>query len=140
MKHLSALNKYFWKYRWRLTLGILFIVLSNYFRILARISFGKYLDELLLPVAQTKNPQLTRQALIDGDSLKAIEGYLQQAGKIGVLTNEDDIILTADELSYLKQLFGTRAKIYPRGAHCGNINHKDVAAYVTNYFNSGAQP
>ena len=114
--------------------------LDDYFRVLARISFGQYLDELLLPVAQAKNPQLTRQALIDGDSLKSIEGYLQQAGKIGVLTNEDDIILTGEELGYLKQLFGPRAKIFPRGAHCGNINQKDVAAYLASYFNSGAQP
>jgi ATP-binding cassette subfamily B multidrug efflux pump len=35
LKHLKAINKYFWKYRWRLTLGILFIVVSNYFAILA---------------------------------------------------------------------------------------------------------
>ena len=35
MKHLKAVNKYFWKYRWRFLLGILFIVLSNYFRILS---------------------------------------------------------------------------------------------------------
>ncbi|HTQ28234.1 MAG TPA: ABC transporter ATP-binding protein [Puia sp.] len=34
MKYLRAVNKYFWKYRWRLLLGIVFIVLSNYFRIL----------------------------------------------------------------------------------------------------------
>jgi ATP-binding cassette, subfamily B, multidrug efflux pump len=34
LNHLRAVNKYFWKYRWRLFLGILFIVLSNYFRIL----------------------------------------------------------------------------------------------------------
>ena len=35
MKHLSSLNKYFWKYRWHFMLGILFVVLTNYFRILA---------------------------------------------------------------------------------------------------------
>jgi len=35
MKHLAALNHFFWKYRFRFLLGILFIVLSNYFRILA---------------------------------------------------------------------------------------------------------
>jgi hypothetical protein len=108
--------------------------LDDYFRTLMRISFARYLDELLLPVAQRKNPQLTRQALIDGDSLKSIEGYLQKADKVGVLTNEDDIILTGGELDYLKQLFGPRAKVYPRGAHCGNINQREVAAYLTNYF------
>jgi ATP-binding cassette, subfamily B, multidrug efflux pump len=34
LKHLKAVNKYFWKYRWRFLLGIVFIILSNYFRIL----------------------------------------------------------------------------------------------------------
>lgn len=31
MKSLSYLNKYFFKYRWRLILGILFIIINNYF-------------------------------------------------------------------------------------------------------------
>lgn len=35
MRYLKSLNKYFWKYRWRFLLGVIFIVLSNYFRILA---------------------------------------------------------------------------------------------------------
>ncbi len=35
MKHLRPLRKYFWKYRWLFLLGILFVVLTNYFRILA---------------------------------------------------------------------------------------------------------
>ena len=35
MKHLAALNKYFWKYRVRLSLGVLFVVLSNFFDILS---------------------------------------------------------------------------------------------------------
>ena len=35
MRHLKAIKKYFWKYRWRLLLGLAFIILSNYFRILS---------------------------------------------------------------------------------------------------------
>jgi len=35
MKHLAALNKYFRKYKWMFLLGIIFIILSNYFRILS---------------------------------------------------------------------------------------------------------
>ena len=35
MKALQPLNKYFWKYKWYFLSGIVFIVLSNYFRILA---------------------------------------------------------------------------------------------------------
>lgn len=44
MKHLSALNKYFWKHRWRFLSGILFIILSNYFRILAPQLTGFIID------------------------------------------------------------------------------------------------
>lgn len=35
MKHLSALNQYFWKYRVRFLLGIFFVVASNYFSVMA---------------------------------------------------------------------------------------------------------
>lgn len=35
MTQLSTLNKYFWKYRWLFSLGFLFVVLTNYFKILA---------------------------------------------------------------------------------------------------------
>ena len=35
MKHLASINKYFWKYKWLFLLGIIFIILSNYFRILS---------------------------------------------------------------------------------------------------------
>ncbi|HUC81260.1 MAG TPA: ABC transporter ATP-binding protein [Flavisolibacter sp.] len=44
MKHLSALNKYFWKYRVRLSVGILFIVVSNYFGVLAPQIMGFVID------------------------------------------------------------------------------------------------
>ena len=51
-----------------------------------------------------------------------------------MLTNADDIILAAGELEYLRQMFGDRATIYPNGGHCGNIDHRTVAAALTNYF------
>ena len=35
MTQLSTLDKYFWKYKWLFFLGILFVILTNYFRILA---------------------------------------------------------------------------------------------------------
>jgi ATP-binding cassette, subfamily B, multidrug efflux pump len=35
LRYLRAVNKYFWKYKWRLLLGLIFVLLSNYFRILA---------------------------------------------------------------------------------------------------------
>ena len=44
MKHLRALNKYFWKYRIRLGTGIIFVFLSNYFNVLAPQVTGFIID------------------------------------------------------------------------------------------------
>ena len=46
MKHLRSLNKYFWKHRYRFFFGIFFIILSNYFAILAPQITG-YIFDLL---------------------------------------------------------------------------------------------
>jgi ATP-binding cassette subfamily B protein len=53
MRHLSVLNKYFWKYRTRFLLGIVFIVLSNYFRILTPQISGYVIDKVEQQIAQT---------------------------------------------------------------------------------------
>jgi len=34
MKHLAYLNKFFYKYRWRLIPGIIFVIISNIFAVL----------------------------------------------------------------------------------------------------------
>lgn len=44
MKHLKAINKYFWKYRLRLGIGIFFVILSNYFSVLAPQVTGFIID------------------------------------------------------------------------------------------------
>jgi len=44
MKHLKAVYKYFWKYRIRLGIGILFVFLSNYFNVLTPQVTGFVID------------------------------------------------------------------------------------------------
>jgi len=44
LKHLKALKKYFWKYRIRLGIGILFIIISNYFGVLSPQVTGFVID------------------------------------------------------------------------------------------------
>ncbi|MEO6327659.1 MAG: ABC transporter ATP-binding protein [Ginsengibacter sp.] len=67
MKHLKSLNKYFWKYKWLFLLGIIFIILSNYFRILSpqitkyvlntvEISFQKNSEVAVNPTKASYDP------------------------------------------------------------------------------------
>ena len=62
MKHLSTLNKYFWKYRWHFMLGILFVVLTNYFRILAPQLTG-YVVNTVVQTIKTQNGESNASTL-----------------------------------------------------------------------------
>lgn len=53
MKHLNALNKYFKKYKWLLLSGIVFIILSNYFRILSPQVAGYVVDAVQQAIQKT---------------------------------------------------------------------------------------
>ncbi len=66
MKHLSALNKYFWKYRFRFFLGMLFVVLSNYFAVLAPQITGFVVNQVQqqLPGAKASTPKNTDDGLV----------------------------------------------------------------------------
>jgi ATP-binding cassette subfamily B protein len=44
VKHLAVLKKYFWKYRVRMSIGILFIIISNYFGVLSPQITGYVID------------------------------------------------------------------------------------------------
>ncbi|MBL0134400.1 MAG: ABC transporter ATP-binding protein [Chitinophagaceae bacterium] len=57
MKHLKQINKYFWKYRKRFLLGFLFIICSNYFRILAPQLTGFVLDAVQIELLQQKESE-----------------------------------------------------------------------------------
>lgn len=47
MKHLQSLNPWFWKYRYRLLLGVLFVALANYFGVLQPKMVRFALDEVV---------------------------------------------------------------------------------------------
>ena len=107
---------------------------TDYFKVLSRVGFLDYFRELFYPFFKAKYPTLTKQALIDNLGLERLEPYLRQSPKIGLLHNADDVILASGELDYLLDIFGTRAKIFPHGGHCGNLEHRDTIAYITDFF------
>jgi ATP-binding cassette subfamily B protein len=55
LKHLRVLNKYFWKYRWHFSLGVVFIVASNYFAVLAPQITGYVVNQVEYHIRQMIN-------------------------------------------------------------------------------------
>ncbi len=110
--------------------------LTDYFLVSSHLSFFDYFNEYMFPYFQNRHPELTKQAYIDSLSIRNIEVYLKSSDKFGVMANENDFILTGAELVYLQQLFGERAKVYPRGGHLGNLEYKENLAYMVDFFKS----
>ncbi|HED15278.1 MAG TPA: alpha/beta hydrolase [Gammaproteobacteria bacterium] len=108
--------------------------LTDYGKVTTRLGFSKYFDEIFYPHFKKQDPSLTREKLIFAESLKSIEGYLKASAKIGMIHNADDLIMKPGEVDYLQQLLGDRAKVYPYGGHCGNMDYKDNVQYMVRFF------
>ncbi len=67
MKQLSALNKYFWKYRYRFIIGTLFVISSNYFAVLAPQVTGFVINQVQqrLPGAHPPAVRPVHDRLVD---------------------------------------------------------------------------
>ena len=108
--------------------------LTDYMIVSGRVSFLDYFNEYFYPYFQSRQPDMSKQDLIADMSLKNIEDYLKSTKKIGVMVNQDDLILAPGELDYLTGVFEARAKVYPTGGHLGNIAYKDNVAYMIDFF------
>lgn len=104
MKHLAVINKYFWKYKTRFLLGILFIVLSNYFRILAPQVSGYVVDqaEQLIRQQTAANTATENKRIANYDYLVQQFIHLTQTHKNSITTN----ILISAVILFLLALTG----------------------------------
>ena len=101
-----------------------------------RWQFLTYFDKMVVPWWQAQHPGDTEEDIIRKVSLTGIEDYLRNNQSVGVMTNNDDIILGPGDIDYLEDVLGNRAKIYPTGGHCGNMEYKDNVAYMLDFFNN----
>jgi hypothetical protein len=112
---------------------------TDYLKVTSYLSFVDYFKGLFLPYFQGKNPSLTEADLVRLTSLQYLEDYLRTSPKFGLITNEDDLILLPGEVDYLREVFGSRAKIFPHGGHCGNMAYPDNVTAMVGFFQSSNQ-
>jgi hypothetical protein len=108
--------------------------LSDYMRVSNHLSFLDYFNEVFYPYFQKKRPGLTKEALIASLGMKSIESYLKGNAKFSSMTNANDFILADADRSYLRELFGERAMVYPVGGHLGNLEFVPNMSYMTDFF------
>jgi len=108
--------------------------LSDYIKVYGRLSFLDYFDGIFLPHFLAQDPTLTRDRLVRQMGLREIEDYLRTSSKFGLIHNQDDLILRPGEIDYLRGVFGTRARIYPHGGHCGNMGYAENVRDMVGFF------
>ena len=96
MNQLGALNKYFWKYRSRLGLGILFVTLSNYFNVLSPQVTGFVIDfvqrSLHLPGYKPASHPPDYDGLVN-KFIQKVEGQSFSLGKVVAICGVSILIL-----------------------------------------------
>jgi len=108
--------------------------LEPFFRQALLCDFDCYITEQLIPMWRAQQDGGSMAQLIQQVSLYALEDYLYESRKIGVMHNADDIILGAGDLGFLRRTFGNRMRLYPRGGHCGNLNYRVNAHDMLEFF------
>jgi len=105
LKYLRAVNKYFWKYKWRLLLGFIFVILSNYFRILAPQVTGY--------VVNTVEKELTEQTQTGVPQKISADSQIHQAGIRKADTSNYDILVKKfiRKLNSTQRSFGQKVVI-----------------------------
>jgi hypothetical protein len=108
--------------------------LTEYYLRARQYGFVDYFSSIYGPFFAADEPGLTPEQMIAESDLATIEAYLEGAGDVGVITNEDDFILRPQDLDFLERVFKTRAAIYPTGGHGGNYRQRDVASRIQAFF------
>ena len=111
--------------------------MGEYYSAVNYSNFQNYIERIGFKTYKKLDKTLTMEKMIENSSLKSVENYLKSAENIAVITNEDELILTPDNLKYLKETMAGKIKIYPYGGHCGNMFYKDNIASMIHYLKRG---
>lgn len=108
--------------------------MDRYFERSFRMSFGDYIDRLLLPYWNRDGRQLSKAELVKEADLRSIQDFLANDPRIGVFTNADDPILASEDVQFLRDTFGDRAHIAPHGGHMGNMEYQKTIQTIQKFF------
>jgi hypothetical protein len=111
--------------------------LSRFFARALQCDFDCYMYDQLLPSWERTTKGTGLAELARQSSLTALESYLKESDKIGVMHNADDLILGPGDIGFLRRTFGNRLTLYPLGGHCGNLNYRVNADAMLEFFARG---
>ncbi len=91
-----------------------------------KVSFWEYYNEILISkVTEMFNISKEASLKIQNFDLPNLKSFFSSHKNIFIMHNEDDFLLTNEDLLFLQETFNDRAFIFPYGGHLGNFYHQD---------------
>ena len=101
----------------------------------AGYTFGRYMNEVLLPVwAQRLDTDDPMAELRERADLLPLLDKLSANTEVYLMHNRDDFLVSAEQLDRLAAALGERAQIYPVGGHIGNLWYADNGEHIREVF------
>lgn len=95
------------------------------YREIMNLTFSDYFQKFAIPYYQQKGIDIT-ELRREGD-LTTHTAALRRQKKIRVITNRNDFLLRAEDLSWISSTFGSsHLTVFPRGGHMGNLSSPPV--------------
>lgn len=101
------------------------------FREASEYSFLEYVYAFLLPDLAERDSRFTfdeagARAMFAACDLRSIVDALATNERVRIFANENDFLLRAEDVAWLREHFGERATILPAGGHLGNLHRKSI--------------
>ena len=95
-------------------------------------SFRDYFAKFAVPYYQTQGLAApVAETLEQGGDLRTYTAALQANPAVRVIANENDFLLTGEDLSWLRATFpAEQLKLFPQGGHLGNLSNPTVQAAI----------
>lgn len=98
-------------------------------------SFNDYMNRFVYPsIKIKKDKNYTLENMNREASLYQFSGFIKSHQNTFLIHSEDDFILKAEDLAWLKENFQDRALIFPYGGHCGSMNFPEFSKHLVDLF------
>jgi hypothetical protein len=114
-------------------LGVLHHPISNWrrnpvYQEILQYSYEDYFEKFAIPYYQTQGLAAPVAETVEkADDLRTYEAGLRANPDIRVIVNQNDFLLTDDDLAWLHATFGPQQlTVFPQGGHLGNLSNPAV--------------
>jgi pimeloyl-ACP methyl ester carboxylesterase len=100
-------------------------------------TFSDYIEKFLLPaLSADAGKPLSYADILPQTAMQGAEEYLRSDSRVLLFHNEDDPIINADQLAWLRGVMREKLTVFPHGGHVGNIWYPENLKAILSAFSN----